>query len=91
MIDFESTLAAFPEQDAGACSVNGWGSDCHMMTVDKLFDLLPDGFLLVESDVLIKADIRQMWREGIPSRPTCSVSSGAISFRHGRHSAVCAT
>jgi hypothetical protein len=34
-----------------------------MMTVDKLFDLLPDGFLLVESDVLIKADIRQMWRE----------------------------
>jgi hypothetical protein len=33
------------------------------MTVDKLFDILPDGFLLVESDVLIKADITTMWRE----------------------------
>ena len=63
VIDFESTLAAFPNKIEAHAAVNGWGSDCHMMTVDKLFDLLPDGFLLVESDVLIKADIRQMWRE----------------------------
>ena len=63
VIDFESTLAAFPNKLQAHAAVNGWGSDCHMMTVDKLFDLLPDGFILVESDVLIKADIRQMWRE----------------------------
>ena len=63
VIDFESTLAAFPNRLHEHAAVNGWGSDCHMMTVDKLFDLLPDGFILVESDVLIKADIRQLWRE----------------------------
>ena len=63
VIDFESTLAAFPNKTQAHGAVNGWGSDCHMMTVDKLFDLLPDGFILVESDVLIKADITTMWRE----------------------------
>ncbi len=63
VIDFESTLAAFPNKLQAHAAVNGWGSDCHMMTVDKLFDLLPDGFILVESDVLVKADITTMWRE----------------------------
>ena len=63
VIDFESTLAAFPNKTQAHAAVNGWGSDVHMMTVDKLFDLLPDGFILVESDVLVKTDIRQMWRE----------------------------
>ena len=63
VIDFDSALAAFPNKTKAHAEVNGWGSDCHMMTVDKLFDLLPDGFILVESDVLVKADITKLWRE----------------------------
>jgi hypothetical protein len=34
-----------------------------MMTVDKLFDLLPDGFILVESDVLLRENPQALWRE----------------------------
>lgn len=63
VIDFDAALAAFPDKHKLHAEVNGWGSDCHMMTVEKLFELLPDGFLLVESDVLVRQDITVMWRE----------------------------
>ena len=63
VINFESALAAFPDRHKPHAEVNGWGSDVHMMTVDKLFDLLPDGFVLVESDLLLKQNPEVMWRE----------------------------
>ena len=63
VINFDSALAAFPERHKPHAEVNGWGSDVHMMTVDKLFDLLPDGFVLVESDLLLKVNPDVMWRE----------------------------
>ena len=63
IIDFDMALDAFTEKHEAHGAVNGWGSDVHMMTVNKLFDLLPGGFILVESDVLLKADIRKLWRE----------------------------
>lgn len=63
VINFESALAAFPERHKPHGEINGWGSDCHMMTVDKLFKLLPDGFILVESDILLKVNPEVMWRD----------------------------
>ena len=63
VIDFDAELAKFPQRVHAHGAINGWGSDVHMWTVDKLFDLLPDGFILVESDVLVKGDITQLWRE----------------------------
>ena len=63
VIDFDAALQAFPEKHIPHGSVNGWGSDTHMMTVEKLWELLPEGFILVESDVLVKTDIRSLWRE----------------------------
>lgn len=63
VIDFEKELAKFPEKHIPHGGVNNWGSDLHMMTVEKLWELLPDGFILVESDVLVRTDIRTLWRE----------------------------
>lgn len=63
VIDFDKALQAFPDKHRPHAAVNGWGSDCHMMTVEKLFELFPDGFILVESDLLMRQDIRQMWNE----------------------------
>lgn len=63
MIDFEKALQAFPKKHFPHGGVNNWGSDAHMMTVEKLWELLPDGFILVESDVLVKTGIRSLWRE----------------------------
>jgi hypothetical protein len=40
-----------------------WGSAKHIVTVQKLWELLPDGFILVESDTLVKRDITELWKE----------------------------
>ena len=62
-VDFDKALAAFPDKHEPHGAVNLWGSDRHMMTVQRLFDILPDGFILVESDTLIRGDITSLWRE----------------------------
>ena len=59
IINFEVELARFPNKCES--TQNGWGSDMHMMSVQKLWDLLPDGFLLLDSDVLIKKSVDHMW------------------------------
>ena len=61
IINFELELARFPNKcDA---TQNGWGSDKHMLSVQKLWDLIPEGFLLLDSDVLIKQSVDHMWMD----------------------------
>ena len=69
VIDFEAMLAAFPHRDASIGCARGceYGSAKHMMTVQKLWELLPDGFVLVESDVLLKANVDHLWMEEFAS------------------------
>ena len=50
IIDFDKELEQFPHRFG---TFNNFGSDKHMMSIEKLFDILPDGFLLMDSDVLI--------------------------------------
>ena len=59
IIDFDKELEKFPHRDASIGCAKGceYGSAKHMMTVQKLWELLPNGFLLMESDVLIKKDL----------------------------------
>lgn len=61
IIDFDAELAKFDKQESA--SINNWGSDRHMMSIQKLWNILPDGFLLLDSDVLIKADVDFMFQE----------------------------
>ena len=60
VIDFDLELARFPQK----CDMtkNEWGSDKHMMSVQKLWDILPDGFLLLDSDVLIRQSVDFMFQ-----------------------------
>ena len=65
IIDFDKELAKYPDRDEslgvdGACF---FGSDKHMMTIQKLFELIPEGFLLMDSDILIKASVDFMFQE----------------------------
>lgn len=62
IIDFEKELAKYPDKCDEMAAICGHGSVKHMLTVQKLWELLPDGFILVESDTLIKKDIRPLWR-----------------------------
>ena len=65
IINFDKILEQFPERDhtIGCSKGCEFGSVKHMMSVQKLWDLLPDGFVLMESDVLIKKNIDEFFCE----------------------------
>ena len=65
VIDFDKFLAEYPDRNSklGVWKSSVWGSAKHIVTVQKLWELIPDGFILVESDILVKADIRELWQE----------------------------
>ena len=61
VIDFNKELAKYPKAKHG--QINGYGSDKHMLSVQKLWDLIPEGFLLLDSDVIIKQSVDHMWMD----------------------------
>ena len=64
VIDFDAELAKFPDRDRSIGCAKGceFGSVKHMMTVQKLWELIPTGFVLMESDILITKPIAGFWR-----------------------------
>lgn len=60
VIDFNAFLDT---QSRKVDNPSSWGSMKHCMSVDKCFDLLPGGFLLMDSDVLIKQDVSPLFDE----------------------------
>ena len=67
VIDFEKLLAEYPDRNPRHSICNDWGSTKHIWTVQKLWELIPNGFVLLESDVLLKANIDFMFNraEGV--------------------------
>lgn len=63
IIDFDAELAKFPDRNIQLGKASNDGSVKHMLSVQKLWELLPDGFILMESDILIKKDISFLWDE----------------------------
>lgn len=60
-IDFEKELDRFPDKDRSIGCAKGceFGSVKHMMTVQKLWEMIPQGFILMESDIIIKKSIAE--------------------------------
>lgn len=61
IINFDRWLTKFPERMTSVRS--NFASAKHCKSVDACFDLLPDGFILMDSDVLVKQDISVFWDE----------------------------
>ena len=55
VIDFDMFLAGFPDKEE--TTKNNFASAKHTYTVEKCFELFPNGFLLMDSDILIKKDV----------------------------------
>lgn len=55
IIDFEKMLAEYP--DKYPTPENNYGSAKHCKTIDYCIDQFPEGFLLMDSDVLVKKDV----------------------------------
>lgn len=63
IIDFDAELEKYPDKCWDMAKRSNYGSAKHMMSVQKLWELLPDGFILVESDVLITKPFDFLWDE----------------------------
>lgn len=61
VIDFDAELAKYPEREPRFAMQSNYGSFKHILTIQKLFELLPDGFLLMESDIIIKQSVDHMF------------------------------
>lgn len=63
ILDLDKELEKYPERDRDfGCALGcEFGSDKHMMSVQKLWELVPDGFLLIDSDILVKKDVDFMF------------------------------
>ena len=83
-VDFDKALQAFPERHQPHGAVNGWGSDVHMMSVEKLWKLLPDGFILVESDILLRQNPAELWRDEYSFCAYVQQHQGGNRFGRGR-------
>ena len=57
VINFQEIIDQYPDRNKNHTICNGCGSLKHILTVQKLWELLPNGFLLLESDVLLKKNI----------------------------------
>lgn len=67
VIDFDKELAKYPQKDWRMGCGNGgeFGSAKHILSVQKLWELLPDGFLLLDSDILLKRPVDFMFDEAV--------------------------
>lgn len=65
LIDFKEFLGRYPLRFGEAERGNDWASAKHCWTVDYCFDLLPGGFLLMDSDILLKGDVLWMADQGV--------------------------
>lgn len=77
VIDFDKELAAFPDKCWKMAALSNYGSAKHMMSVQALWRIIPEGFILLESDVLLKKDIGFLWDENY-------AATGKVQWFRGR-------
>jgi hypothetical protein len=58
IIDFNEFLSHYPNRTP---TMNDWGSAKHCYSIQKLWDYFPEGFVLMDSDVLVKKDISEFF------------------------------
>ena len=78
IVNFDEELAKFPDKCWALAYQSNYGSAKHMMTVQKLWELYPDGFILLESDVLVRTDIGFLWDENF-------AATGKVQWLHSRN------
>ena len=60
IIDFNKWLEKYPNKNKSGGRLNKWGSAKHCYSVEKCMELIDDGFILLDSDVLLKRDISNL-------------------------------
>lgn len=61
IINFDKWLEKYPNKNKSHGRVNKWGSAKHCYSVEKCMELINDNFILLDSDVLLKRDISNLF------------------------------
>jgi hypothetical protein len=77
VIDFEAELSKYPDKEWNMAKLSNHGSMKHIWSVQKLWEMLPDGFILLESDVLITKNFDFLWNETF-------AACGKVQYFHNR-------
>lgn len=65
LINFDAELEKYPEKWERDIKKSNYGSAKHTMSVDYLMSVIPTGFVLMDSDVLIKNDISPFFNKNV--------------------------
>ena len=65
IIDFEKILEKYPDKWERDIKKSNYGSAKHSMSVEELMKIIPTGFVLMDSDVLIKDDITPFFNKNV--------------------------
>ena len=60
IIDFNKWLEKYPNRKKSGGRLNKWASAKHCYSIEKCMELIDDGFILLDSDVLLKRDISNL-------------------------------
>ena len=64
IINFNEWLKNFPEHEKSPIGIgNNYASSKHCVSVQKAIDIIDDNVILMDSDVLVKKDISELWDE----------------------------
>ena len=64
-IDFKEWLKKYPDRNKSHGRVNEWGSAKHCYSVEKCMEILKENFVLLDSDILLKRDISNLYRDDL--------------------------
>ena len=65
IINFNEWLNNYPDRIKSSARLNKWASAKHCYSVEKCMELIDDNFLLLDSDVLLKKDISNLFDESV--------------------------
>lgn len=63
IIDFDKWLEGYPNRFKSKAKINGFASAKHCYSVEKCINLINEPFILLDSDVLLKKDISELYDE----------------------------
>lgn len=65
IIDFDKWLEKYPNRFRSGGKANYWGSAKHCYSVEKCMELIGDNFVLLDSDILLKKDISDLYDNNV--------------------------
>lgn len=61
IINFDDFLSKYPKRFNSPGKTNHWASAKHSYTIDKCIEMIDENFILLDSDVLLKKDISELF------------------------------